>query len=340
LKTTSDAQKKRILITGGSGYIGSNLVLRLHGKYDIVILDWKEPPTTIAELKIEKHDFDIASPLKKWAVIGKCHYVFHSAAQISAPISEEDPVRDFLSNAYGTFLVAEYARKYSAKVIYCNSIRVYDPDEASKIVLDPKYGKVGEECPTINILNKPREPQPPFALSKYLGEQYLCLYAQRYKLQIISHRMSGIVGPGQIGSPKHAWLSYLVQRAVEGKSYNIYGDGTQTRDVLHINDLLDLVEMELMDFEKFSQNGFAIYNIGGGLENKLSIRKVIDILEKKHNLEFPYKNENRRLGEPKHFVTDWRKISQKGWQPKRTNPEQIIGELVDWHSRRKVIETF
>lgn len=326
----SVGKRKKILVTGGSGYIGSHLVRRLHNEYDIIILDWKEPTEGIARIANKIHTFDIALS-ERWTEVEPCDYVFHAAAQTSAVVSEEDPPRDFLSNAYGTFLIAEYARKYSAKVIYCNSIRIYDPDAVDEIM--QRHKLVSEDCGTIKIDTSSSQ-QPPFALSKYIGEQYLCLYARKYDLKVISHRMSGIVGPGQIGSNKHGWLSNLARCAVLGETYTIFGDGKQTRDVLHINDLLDLILMELDDFERFVENGFAIYNIGGGRTNRLSLFDAIDILKENHELKVTYEFGDPRKGEPKHYTTDFRRIAEKGWRPKQEDPKRIIAELVDWNKGR------
>ena len=125
--------KKRILVTGGLGFIGSAVAHRLHQDYDVVVLDWKDSLASEHELSefrrlgIAIHHGDVADP-GIWQEIEPCDYVFHAAAQVSAVVSEIDPVRDFQSNALGTFMVAEFARRCSAKVIYCNSIRVYDQD--------------------------------------------------------------------------------------------------------------------------------------------------------------------------------------------------------------------
>lgn len=122
------SSEKKILVTGGLGFIGSSVVQRLHGEYNITILDWDTSPAAndaAADFQqdgIRIYQNDIADP-KIWDKLEPCDYIFHSAAQPSAEVSKDDPARDFLSNAYGTFLVAEYARKRGAAVIYCNSGR-------------------------------------------------------------------------------------------------------------------------------------------------------------------------------------------------------------------------
>ena len=123
--------KKRVLLTGGLGFIGSHVVKRLHRHYDIVVIDNDTSPASrrLADewrrIGIQIYQDDIAEE-ETWGQIEPCDFVFHGAAQTSAEHSWKKPILDFLSNVFGTFLVAEYARKNSANVIYCNSIRAYD----------------------------------------------------------------------------------------------------------------------------------------------------------------------------------------------------------------------
>jgi CDP-paratose 2-epimerase len=331
MATTS---KKKVLVTGGLGFIGSHVVKRLHGKYDIVVLDWDMSPAAYEtadewrKVGVRIHQKDIADA-ETWKEIEPCDFVFHAAAQIAAEESWDDPARDFLSNAYGTLLVAEYARKKSACVIYCNSIRIYDPEAVDRT--KEKLGVVSEDCNTVDLSSE----VPPFAYSKLIGEQYLRHYSRKHGVRVISHRMSGILGPDQKSSQIHGWVSYLVQCAVDKISYEIFGDGDQTRDVLHINDYVDLIEMELKDFNHFVEGNFAVYNIGGGPNNELSINQIIEILDKNHGLKLKYDKTGVRPGEPRQYVSGLNRIYKKGWKPKRNDPIQIIAELVKSYEKGK-----
>ncbi|MBI4825207.1 MAG: NAD-dependent epimerase/dehydratase family protein [Nitrospirae bacterium] len=325
--------KETLLITGGLGFIGSSLAKRLCNKYNIIIVDfdYSNSAEKIAkELQsqgVKVIHSDIAST-ETWKKIDECQYIFHAAAQVAAEVSWVKPDLDFRTNVHGTFLVAEHARKYKACVIYCNTIRVYDPD-AVEVAME-KIGKVSENCATIEISTKP---QPPFALSKYLGEQYLHHYANMHRLEVISHRMSGIVGPGQLGSKTHGWIANIVRCAVKKKEYTIFGDGNQTRDILHIKDFIDLVEIELADFNTYSEGGFSVYNVGGGAANKLSINQVIKMLETELSREMKTTKDIPRTGEPKHYTSDIARIQDKGWLTHITDTKTIIRELIDWYGR-------
>ncbi|MEW6089090.1 MAG: NAD-dependent epimerase/dehydratase family protein [bacterium] len=323
--------KKRLLITGGLGFIGIHTVRRLYSKYEIVIIDFDDSPKSIRykeelnKTNVEIYQKDIADS-NTWTIIPPCDYILHAAAQVSAVISENDPVTDFKSNAYGTLLVAEYARKHSASVIYCNSMRIYDPISIKKEM--QKGNKVSENCNTIEKLSKPK---PPFALSKRMGELYLSYYANKYNFNVISHRMSSIVGPAQNGSKIHGWLVNIIKCAITGEEYTIYGDGKQTRDILYIDDFLDIIEMELENFKHFADGKFTVYNVGGGPKNELSILETIGILKKEYNLKLSYKFGKARQDEPKHYVSDISKIIRNGWRPKYKDPKQIINKLIDFY---------
>jgi len=328
-------EKKSLLVTGGLGFIGSHVVERFHPEFDIVVLDW-EDKTDIAKERvaawrrkgISVHQKDIADALT-WETIEPCNFILHAAAQTAAVWSETEPNRDLWTNSLGTQLVAEYARRNSSKIIYCNTIRVYDSASIDEIYRE--NCAIDEDCPTIM---ERANWSPPFAYSKYSGECILRWYSEKYGLQVISHRMSGVVGPGQRSSEIHGWVSYLVKCAIDKKKYTIFGDGRQSRDILHIDDYVSLIEMELNRFEVFSEKGFRIYNIGGGPNNSLSINQTIKLLFENHGLKIEFINDYFRPGEPKHYVSKIEKINKKGWYPKHNQPEKILDDLVESYGGR------
>ena len=321
--------KKKILITGGLGFIGSHIVNRLHGSYEIVVIDNDDSTSakiTAAEFEkkgIQVLPYNIAD-FNNWSDIKPCNFIFHGAAQTSAEQSKENPLDDFRSNAIGTIRIAEFAGKNKCDVIYCNSIRVYEPFAVDRMIQEK--GTISENDLTVMGLSGET---PPFVFSKLIGEQYLQWFSKKYGFRAISHRLSGIVGPGQRSNENHGWISYIVKCAIEGKIYRIFGNGDQTRDILHIDDFVSLVEMELVDFKYFSEDGFAIYNIGGGTNNRLSINDVVKLLKEDHELKLKYIKEDPRIGEPLHYATNLDKIKTKGWPLNEIkNKEQIISDII------------
>ena len=133
-------------------------------------------------------------------------------------------------------------------------------------------------------------------------------------------------------------MKYAVdmKNAVVVKPYEIFGDGDQSRDILFVDDFIDLVEMEIERFQYFSEGGFVIYNVGGGPKNEVSIRQVIDILKNNHKLDLKPEKSEARKGEPRHYVTNLDKIKQKGWPLNSLkNAEEIIAELVKRYKEGK-----
>lgn len=332
MKPTNSSSRKRLLITGGLGFIGSRVIQRVHQNYEIVVIDWNSKSDSIKFLKdlnIEIIIKDIAD-IDIWPSIPPSHLVLHAAGQISAEESKINPLRDFLSNALGTLNVAEYASKHKADVIYCNSIRIYSPEFTDS---QAKKGiPINEKAPTITTS---RINPPPYAISKFTGEQYMIQYARRHNFRIISHRMSGIVGPNQKGTKMHGWIDFLVKCIVQGIPYTIFGDGDQSRDILYIDDLVDLLEMELADFNHFCDDWFSVYNIGCGKKTELSINNVIEYVNKKYKLEFQPEKGSSIKDEPRHYVSDISKISSKGWLPKHNDPQKIIDTFVKSHMKNK-----
>jgi CDP-paratose 2-epimerase len=327
--TQSTGKKKRLLVTGGLGFIGSSLIRRLHDEYETVVLDWNKSCERLEQFEQWGSEVileDISSP-HAWDRVPPCDFVVHTAAQISAEVSKMAPTADFQTNALGTLRVAEYARKHRAAVVYCNSIRVYNPKEASAAVQrGPNYA-VTEDCP---LISQTELWEPPFAVSKLIGEQYLRYYANQFKVPVVSLRMSGVVGPGQTGHEKHAWLAYLVECAVNHRPYRVFGDGKQSRDILHIEDYVDLVRLLMKNLERFTANGFSVYNVGGGSKNRITLNQVIELLQTKHGLSWQLDYAEGRQGEPRDYVSSVEKISAMGWRPRRIGPDIIVAELVNW----------
>ncbi len=326
----SSHRKRTLLITGGLGFIGSKVVEALRGTYDISIIDWNRSRPHLDQFRewgIEVVQEDI-SDAQTWKSVPPCDFVLHAAGQVSAEDSKEDPALDFQTNAMGTLRVAEYARKHEPGVLYCNSIRVYSPEAATAAVRTGPAYAVAEDCPLISEQNIW---DPPFAVSKLIGEQYLRYYSTRYGFPVVSFRMSGIVGTGQQGNPRHAWIAYLVECAVNNKLYQVFGDGGQSRDILHIDDFVSLIQLVLANFGRKPAKGFSVYNVGGGPKNRITLNEAIQFLQSS-GLAWPLEYASGRRDEPRDYVSSVDRVSHLGWTP-RIALETIIEELVDWHRK-------
>jgi len=267
----------KILITGSAGFIGGHLLkaLQRQGKHQLLGVD-------------KKLGVDISDGAKLKEVVnkllGKPDIIVHFAAQTLAGVSIENPSLDFRDNVVGTFNICELARETGAKVIYSSSRKV-KPNEISK--------------------------RSPYGLSKFIGELYLKEYAALYGVKVIIDRFGNIYGPGQVGAESGFWLAWFIRASLENKPITIFGwRGKQSRCMLYIDDLVELLLDQIENFEKYEGGP---YEIGGGPRNEISIIETLDNILKYKN----YKFAPRRYGDRKREVFDNKKIYQiTDWRPK------------------------
>ena len=182
----------------------------------------------------------------------------------------------------GTFNVCEIARKYNIPVIFNSTMKVY-PGEDGLIV--------------------------PYGLSKIVGEQYIKMYHDLYNLEYIINRPSSVYGPNQEGSEDGGWFTWFIKAYVENKTITLFGDGSQTRDVLYIDDHVDLLIDQIDNFDLYKNNE---YDFGGGPENVLSLNDLLKELDYSRIIEA-----DKLPGDVQHFSNDNIDINKvNGWSPK------------------------
>jgi CDP-paratose 2-epimerase len=208
--------------------------------------------------------------------------IVHLGANCSSQISLRDPKLDFIDNVIGTFNVCEVARLYNIPVIFNSTMKVY-PGEDGLIV--------------------------PYGLSKIVGEQYIKMYHDLYDLEYIINRPSSVYGPNQEGSEDGGWFTWFIKAYVENKTITLFGDGTQTRDVLYIDDCVDLLIDQIDNFELYKNNE---YDFGGGPDNVLSLNQLLETLNYDRIIE-----DKKLPGDVQHFSNDNIEVNKiNGWFPK------------------------
>jgi UDP-glucose 4-epimerase len=234
---------QRFLVTGGAGFIGSHLVVRLLslGAKVIVIDDLsngklKNLPTSknLAFFNGDVRSFDFAT-------LGKLDGIFHEAARALLP-SFEDPVTDLSVNTGGTIRVLEYARKFDIRLVYASSGSVYGNPASVPISEDHHL-----------------RPISPYGSSKYASEIYCSMYHREYGLSVSMLRYFNVYGPRQTVSEEMGVIPIFVRRSLNHQSLTIFGDGLQTRDFLNVR---DVVTANLLAFKSSMAAGEAM-NIGG-----------------------------------------------------------------------------
>ena len=282
---------QRFIITGGAGFIGTNLTHYLVGKgYQTVVVDnltggdaSRLPPETTF------HNVDIRDTDALAALIQPQDIIVHLAALPRVQFSIESPVETHDVNITGTLSVLEAAKKAGAKrVVYAASSSAYGDQEALPLTLDMAT-----------------QPKSPYALHKCVGEMYMRLWAELYGIETVSLRFFNVYGPALDPDGAYALvIGRFLKQACEGRSLTITGDGTQTRDFTHVTDVVSAIEKAgLLD----SVGAGEVLNVGAGKQT--SIKDLAAMIS--DNIEYV----PPRI-EPKHTLADISKTTELlGWAP-------------------------
>ena len=221
-----------VLVTGGAGFIGSNLVDALLAKgYAVRILDdlstGKRTNLPLDNPKVELIEGDVANAALVHEVMIGCSAVVHLAAVASVQASVDDPVRTHQSNFIGTLNVCEAMRQTGVKrVVFASSAAVYGNNGEGESISE----------------DTPKAPLTPYASDKLASEYYLDFYRRQHGLEPVIFRFFNIFGPRQDpSSPYSGVISIFSERAVKGLPITIFGDGEQTRDFLYVGDLVNIL---------------------------------------------------------------------------------------------------
>ncbi len=332
----------KIFISGGAGFIGSNLAKFHYDKNDEVLvydnlsrkgtelnIKWlKEISKLNKKLKFIKGDVRDLTSLKKY--IKNSDVIYHLAGQVAVTTSLTDPSSDFDINARGTFNMLEAYRLIApdAKFIYSSTNKVYGGlDDIKCIKKDKKYIFNSREY--LNGISESRQLDfhSPYGCSKGAGDQYVIDYGRVYGLMTVVFRQSCIYGPRQFGNEDQGWVMHFVRKIISDGNLNIYGDGFQVRDLLHVTDLIAAYQLALKNIHKGKS---LVFNIGGGLENSVSLLEVVKKLETKLGITINTSFSDWREGDQKIFISDNSKIRKAiGWTP-TINVDDGLDSLLTW----------
>jgi CDP-paratose 2-epimerase len=338
---SKNGKSKPILITGGAGFVGSNLAHRLLSSgHRVRLLDNLSRTGVERNLRwlIETHGnlVDIEVPdVRNLSIIKQAvkdaSQVFHFAAQVAVTSSLDDPIEDFEINARGTLNLLEAVRATDnpPPLIFTSTNKVYGN------LADLEFDKQGTRYAPVNEAIRERginEERPldfhsPYGCSKGAADQYVTDYARTYGLPALVFRMSCIYGPHQYGNEDQGWVAHFVIRSLSGKPITIYGDGMQVRDILFIDDLVDAFLLAQQHMKKLAGNAF---NIGGGPTNSISLLELLDLLAGLHGGDISVCFENWRAADQRYYVADTSKFSGlTGWAP-RVTVHEGVRRLYDW----------
>ena len=337
-------------ITGGCGFIGTNLALSLGKKNfkKILILDNLSKITAnknLSILKKEKISFikiDIGKSKQKIEKLIKQHkprVIFHLAGQVAMSTSLKKPDFDFQGNVLSTINLLESIRKFSKKTILIFS-------STNKVYGDLKNFNYIEKKTRFTIKNNFKgfsennylDFKSPYACSKGSADQYVLDYARVFNLNTIVFRHSSVYGGRQFFTYDQGWVGWFCAQAIKHKlikktRFSISGNGKQVRDLVHIEDITRLYRLSFKNFKKLKGKA---YNIGGGVKNSLSIIELLNFLEKKLKIKLNYHKINNRLYDQKIFISDNKKIYKDlKWKP-NIDYKKGLDQMLKWIKISKI----
>jgi CDP-paratose 2-epimerase len=329
----------KVFITGGAGFIGTNAANYFCRKRaDVVVFDnlsragseenlaWLQTQGPVKPVRGDLRNFDeISRALRADSDI---NLILHLAAQVAVTTSVVDPRQDFEINALGTLNLLEAIRLSGRTpiLIYASTNKVYGGMEDVSIIERNghyTYGDYVEGIPE----ERPLDFHSPYGCSKGAADQYVRDYCRIYGLPTVVFRQSCIYGDHQFGVEDQGWVAWLTIAALLGYPLTIYGDGKQTRDVLHIDDLVRAYDHA---FQQAARAKGQIYNIGGGPQLQLSLLELLEILRKRLKKPLQPAFADWRPGDQKVYVSSIKKAeADLNWRPSVSTHEGV-DRLINW----------
>ena len=330
-----------VLITGGAGFIGTNLAHRLLSSgRPVLVLDSLARPGVERNLRwlrdahgsrlgVEVADTRDVAAVRR--AVQRVDQVFHFAAQVAVTTSLDDPLDDFEVNARGTLnlLEAIRAQPVPPPLVFTSTNKVYGALEDVALrrrsrhyePLDPAVAGRG-----ISEL-RPLDFHSPYGCSKGCADQYVRDYARSYGLPTIVFRMSCIYGPHQHGTEDQGWVAHFLIRALEGRPITVYGDGRQVRDVLFVEDLVDAL---LLAQRHMPTESGEVFNIGGGPGSAVSLLELIQEIGELNDRAPEVAYDEWRVGDQRWYVSDTSKFARAtGWRPS-VGVREGLARLAAW----------
>ena len=313
-------------ITGGAGFIGSNVAKHLLLKgCDVVIFDNLSRRGSCANMEwlasfgnpllIEGDIRDQDALQHALYVHNDTEVVLHLAAQVAVTTSVIDPREDFEINAMGTFNLLEAIRKLGITPIIINAStnKVYG-SLSSIPVVETKNRYCFEDKNFAVNEKQPLDFHSPYGCSKGAADQYMTDYCRIYGMKVVNFRQSCIYGYRQFGIEDQGWVAWFIIASLLNQQVTIYGNGKQVRDILFVDDLVDAYERAVFHYDKAAGQ---TYNVGGGLHNTLSLNEFTDKLEALLGRKLSMKRSTTRPGDQPIFVSDITKLhNDLNWKPK------------------------
>ncbi len=316
----------KILITGGCGFVGTNLALFLYSKsYKIDCLDnlsrkgSKYNLKLLRDKKIRNYNFDIYN-YKKIQKLPKYDLIIDCCAEAAVEISKKDIDGVINTNFFGTLNILKKAKKDKSKIIFLSSSRVYPIKDINNIIKKKIISSKIEIKKTFGENDNLQGPKTLYGLSKLSSEMLIEEFAYAFGLKFIINRCGVISGPLQFGKQDQGFVSLWIWSHLKKKKmkYIGYGGfGNQIRDVLHIRDLCELINLQIRKINKINNK---IFTVGGSKKSYTSLRQLTYICEKITNNKIKFNKVSKTsIYDIPYFITNNNLVTKTyGWKPKRS----------------------
>ncbi|WP_394844556.1 GDP-mannose 4,6-dehydratase [Pendulispora brunnea] len=337
----SELRRATVLVTGGAGFIGSNLASRLlRLNAHVIVLDNLSRRYVGKNLEWLRDEHrgrldvvigDVRDPAVVRREVARATHVFHFAAQVAVTSSLTDPQFDFDVNAGGTLNVLEAVRAQPTppRVFYTSTNKVYGglgDVELTESATRYEPSDAGLRARGIDEA-RPLDFHSPYGCSKGTADQYVLDYARSFGIPAVVFRMSCIYGPRQFGTEDQGWVAHFLIRALRGEPITVYGDGKQVRDVLFVDDLVNAFLAADAHMDRVRGRAF---NMGGGPDNTTSLLELFSYMRDRLGMDIAFDHDDWRVGDQRYYVSNPERFGKlTGWSP-RVGVREGVERLFRW----------
>tara|TARA_E500000178_G_C17031537_1_gene760875 strand:- start:2161 stop:3186 length:1026 start_codon:yes stop_codon:yes gene_type:complete len=339
----------KILITGGCGFVGSNIAIYLKKKIKnakISSLDnltregSKVNRDRLKKFNIKNYNVNIEN-FKNIKRLPKFYLIIDCCAEPAIEASKKDPDRVFNTNLIGTFNILKKCVRDKANIIFLSSSRVYSINELRKFSKNLNISKPQKIIKKIDENFKTSSASSLYGFTKLASEKLIKEFFFKSQLKYIINRFGVIAGPWQFGKQDQGFIPLWIAKHFFKKNLSYIGfggHGNQVRDVLHINDVCDIIYLQIRKLKKINNQTF---NIGGSLKSYISLKNLTKKCENITNNKIKIKKiPKTSIYDIPYYITDNKKIQRiYKWQPKKSI-DLILNDIFKWLNNNKKLKRF
>ena len=332
----------KILITGGCGFVGSNIAIFLkkrgfvvHSLDNLIRTGSKFNLKILKQLGIKNYNINIAN-FKKILKLAKYDLIIDCCAEAAVEVSRHDIDRVINTNLIGTFNILKKAKKNNSKIIFLSSSRVYPINGANKHLTNRIISKKLKKKKLFNEKDGIEGPKSIYGFSKLASEMLIEEFGYAFHTKYIINRCGVISGPLQFGKQDQGFISLWLWNHIIKKNMKYIGFGGyghQVRDILHINDLCELIFIQIKKINKINKR---IFTVGGSRKSNTSLKNLTHLCEKITGNKIKFASVKKTsIYDIPYYLSDNKLITKTyNWQPKK-NLLDILNDVYLWLSTNK-----